>query len=126
MTKKSYDVTNVFITFEKERHKRVVLEKMALNRRHVRRKDSSGLKSKNFVFRKKKILLIREAHEPSAIRWADLNTNLEFRRTTTIVSGLATVLFLYFAVGVVQKWSRLTTWGSSYLVRGIWAGLRRF
>ena len=118
LTKKSYDVTNVFITFEKERHKRIVLEKMALNRKHVRKQKSSGLPSNNFVFRKK-VLLIREADEPSAVRWADLNTNLEFRRMTTIVSSLATILFLYLAVAVVGRWSELTTWGSSYLVRAI-------
>ena len=124
LTKKSYDVTNVFITFEKERHKRIVLEKMALNRKHVRKQNSSGLPSKKFIFRKK-VLLIREADEPSAVRWADLNTNLEFRRMTTIVSSLATILFLYLAVAVVGSWSELTTWGSSYLVRAkpitIWA-----
>ena len=116
LTKRSYDVSTVFVTFEKERHKRVVLEMMGLDLKYTRKNDGRKLPNSKFLFRSNKVLLVREAEEPAAVKWKDLNTSYVSRRYITLATSLMTCLSLYLAVQVVDSWKNLGLLGSSMLI----------
>ena len=68
-----YPCTNVFVTFEKEAHQRLVLSKLAVGRRHIRNNDISGLEDPKYAFEKRVVLNAKVAEEPMSMRWEDLN-----------------------------------------------------
>ena len=69
--KENFDVSSVFITFEKQANKNIVLEQM----------KRAKLKKEPLRFNGK-ILTISEPAEPSSIRWGDLDESRLVRFTT--------------------------------------------
>lgn len=64
-------VSEVFVTFDKEKHQRNALQVLEVGELNIQSENRSALSSQ-YLFRGNRMLEVFEANEPSAIRWADL------------------------------------------------------
>ncbi|KAL7539204.1 hypothetical protein ACHAXR_009091 [Thalassiosira sp. AJA248-18] len=94
LTQQDYRATRVFCTFETEGAQRQVLAKMTVGSMAARKNSTHKINS-NLLFRGEHVLLIREAEEPSTIRWMDLDekwsTKIKQILLTTLISLGCTV-----------------------------------
>jgi len=89
LAQQRYRATHVFCTFETEGAQRQVLSKMMVGSMASMRNNSHKL-NPNLLFRGEQVLHVREAEEPSTIRWADLDevwsTKVKQISVTTLIS----------------------------------------
>jgi len=99
LAQQQYNATRVFCTFETEASQRKVLQEMTVGSITAYKNKTHQVNTKH-LFRGEHVLLIREAEEPSAIRWMDLDEKMRTRikqiSITTIIS-----LVCVFAVAVI-------------------------
>jgi len=88
LLQQEYRATRVFCTFETENAQRQVLTKMTVGSMVASRNNTHKISS-NLLFRGEHVLLIREAEEPSTVRWMDLDVST----STRLKQLTATTLF---------------------------------
>lgn len=91
-----FPATRVFITFETERAQRTILHHLSVGSRLITKFSKSHITDPNHLLRSKIALHVKEAAEPSTIRWHDLSDR-PWERTikymlTTYAWGCATLL----------------------------------
>jgi len=70
---RKYPATKVFVTFETEEAQRRILGHLSVGSRTVRRNDVMKLDNPEHLFRSALVLNVKEADEPSTVRWHDLS-----------------------------------------------------
>eukprot|EP00546_Thalassionema_frauenfeldii_P014586 CAMPEP_0178929534 /NCGR_PEP_ID=MMETSP0786-20121207/20660_1 /TAXON_ID=186022 /ORGANISM="Thalassionema frauenfeldii, Strain CCMP 1798" /LENGTH=762 /DNA_ID=CAMNT_0020605815 /DNA_START=863 /DNA_END=3151 /DNA_ORIENTATION=- len=68
-----FPVTRVYVTFETEAAQRKVLDLLSVGGKAIKRKDVMKVEDERHLFRSKVVLNIKEADEPSTVRWHDLS-----------------------------------------------------
>ena len=76
LVQKEFPVTNVFVMFETETAQRACLHTLTVGKIHSSLNNTQVFSNPNYLFRKKYVLQIAEADEPSTIRWQNLNITL--------------------------------------------------
>lgn len=99
LSKEDHDVTSVFVMFETEKAQRHVLEKLTVSLHNIRNNNVNALSNQSYLFRKKLVLHVSEAEEPSTIRWKELHlTNKDFlikvAMTAVVFAMIVGCLFL--------------------------------
>ncbi|KAL7436768.1 hypothetical protein ACHAXH_007776 [Discostella pseudostelligera] len=109
LVQQDYRATRVFCTFETEATQRQVLSRMTVGAMTAMRNNTHRINS-NLLFRGEHVLLVREAEEPSAIRWMDLDerwsTKIKQITFSTIISlavivAVAAIVYLCRRNGVM-------------------------
>jgi hypothetical protein len=73
LSKKEYDVSEVFVVYEKEASQQKALKTLQIPRLQVLRNNVSALPQKEYVFRGTHVLRVVEPPEPSSVRWPELD-----------------------------------------------------
>ncbi|CAJ1970212.1 unnamed protein product [Cylindrotheca closterium] len=100
-----YPCTSVFISFERENQKRLVLSKLSVGKRYIKRNDPSALEHPKLMF-EGTVLNVDQATEPNSIRWEDLNFRVaEKLKQTTITASITigAILVGSFAVTFAER-----------------------
>lgn len=109
LVQQEYRATRVFCTFETEAAQRQVLSKMTVGAMTAMRNNTHRI-NPNLLFRGEHVLLVREAEEPSAIRWMDLDeswgTKVKQLTFSTIISlacivAVAVIVYLCRRNGIM-------------------------
>lgn len=91
LTQQDYVATRVFCTFEMESMQRQVLSEMMVGSMTAYNNNTHKI-NPNLLFRGERVLLVREAEEPSTIRWTDLDESSGTRiRQLTITTFIGLV-----------------------------------
>jgi hypothetical protein len=91
LTQQEYIATRVFCTFEMESMQRQVLSEMMVGSMTAYRNNTHKI-NPSLLFRGERVLLVREAEEPSTIRWTDLDEQSGTRiRQLTITTFIGMV-----------------------------------
>lgn len=105
LVQQEYRATRVFCTFETEGAQRHVLQKMSVGSFAAYRNDTHQV-NPNLLFRGEHVLLLREAEEPSTIRWMDLDekwmAKLKQISITTAIS-LGSVVIVALIVALLRR-----------------------
>ena len=105
LAQQEYRATRVFCTFETEGAQRHVLQKMSVGSFVAYRNDTHQV-NPNLLFRGEHVLLVREAEEPSTIRWMDLDekwiTKLKQISITTAIS-LGSIVIVAAIVALLRR-----------------------
>lgn len=94
LSKRHYDVSHVFVIFEKEASQQEALHQMSVGGFHVLANNTWAL-ADNFTFRGEHVLAVQEPPEPSSVRWQDLDEGIFhklFLRSVTSVLTLIAVI----------------------------------
>jgi len=94
MTKKEFQVSDVFVTFETEQSQRKILERLSVGDMQVWSQRKKGIPSER-LFRGKHVLKVIEPAEPSSVRWLDLDESYLlqiFQRIFTLIISLALIV----------------------------------
>jgi len=97
LAQQKYRSTKVFVTFETEKTKNEVLERLEVGFWKRWRRDSSSVEK--YLFRNEVILNVGICEDPSAIRWNELNTDFGERWRTLCFSYTFS-----FAITVACLW----------------------
>eukprot|EP00586_Coscinodiscus_wailesii_P003443 CAMPEP_0172485718 /NCGR_PEP_ID=MMETSP1066-20121228/13867_1 /TAXON_ID=671091 /ORGANISM="Coscinodiscus wailesii, Strain CCMP2513" /LENGTH=987 /DNA_ID=CAMNT_0013251149 /DNA_START=47 /DNA_END=3010 /DNA_ORIENTATION=- len=103
LVQQDYDVSNVFVTFEKETDQRRALQHLSIRKIDMWMNNTDAIDD-NCVFRGNHVLSIREPYEPSSIRWDDLNSTLRQK----VRQGIITFIFT-FAYIALNGWLIIRT-----------------
>lgn len=102
LVQQEYRATRVFCTFETEATQRQVLSGMTVGAMTAMRNNTHRI-NPNLLFRGEHVLLVREAEEPCAIRWMDLDESwcskikqLTFSTTISLAIIVAVAIIVYF------------------------------
>eukprot|EP00571_Detonula_confervacea_P000752 CAMPEP_0172323196 /NCGR_PEP_ID=MMETSP1058-20130122/48111_1 /TAXON_ID=83371 /ORGANISM="Detonula confervacea, Strain CCMP 353" /LENGTH=1558 /DNA_ID=CAMNT_0013039143 /DNA_START=34 /DNA_END=4710 /DNA_ORIENTATION=- len=105
LAQQEYRATRVFCTFETENAQRQVLSRMTVGSMAAMKNNTHKI-NPNLLFRGEHVLLVREAEEPSTIRWMDLDetfsTKLKQMSITTLIS-LACTLAVAVIVALCRR-----------------------
>lgn len=112
-----YPCTNVFVTFEKESHQRMVLGKLSVGSWHVWRNNLNALENPRFLF-EGKLLEVMESVEPNSVRWKDLNATVRERMDQTILSSIFTFASIVAVAFLVKASDQLHSLGSAFCISG--------
>ena len=99
LAQQQYRATRVFCTFETESAQRKILAKMTVGSMASMRNNTHKL-NPNLLFRGEHVLHVREAEEPSTIRWMDLDEKWGTRVKQISVTTLISLVFVV-AVAVI-------------------------
>ena len=109
LVQQEYRATRVFCTFETEIDQRQVLSKMTVGAMTAMRNKTHRI-NPNLLFRGEHVLLVREAEEPSAIRWMDLDESwcTKFKQLTfstlislAFITAVAVIVYLCRRNGIM-------------------------
>jgi Calcium-dependent channel, 7TM region, putative phosphate len=96
--------TRVYLTFETEAAQRKILSKMTVGT--IQAENNSVNIPKHYKFRGKYILEVREAHEPSTIRWRDQDASrmeVGIRKLLTTIATVTLMLISYFTIRAIYR-----------------------
>ena len=93
LSKRHYDVSNVFVIFEMEDDQQKALQQMSVGGVHVMMKNNKAV-SENVRFRGEHILKVREPPEPSSVRWRDLDETLLFKSAQRLATFALTIVLI--------------------------------
>ena len=98
-----YPVTRIFITFETESMKQKILKEFSIGQANfLYNFYPESYPNQELLFRSKYLLDVKQAEEPSTVRWTDLNTELFLFLKGILISMLYTILMLAAAVVLVE------------------------
>jgi len=97
LLEKEYNASAIFITFNKEKTQREVLKSLSFGKLAVSKYNLKHLFRGNFV------LNVKEAKEPSAIRWEDLDASKLKRLTQCIFTSIITILIIILGYHLVKR-----------------------
>jgi hypothetical protein len=115
LAQQNYRATKVFCTFETESMQREIISKMKVGPMTAHKNRVHAI-NPNFLFRGEIVLDVREAEEPSTIRWMDLDeswSNKIKRLSVTTLISLAFVVAVAIIVALVRPH------GAAYAALGI-------
>lgn len=99
-----YDVSNVFVIFEREEAQQRALTQLACLGIDKFRNNTNALPSA-FLFRGNKVLAVKEPPEPSSVRWKDLDETVGKQLTQRFITFWFTLLII-LASGVLVTYMR--------------------
>eukprot|EP00980_Cylindrotheca_fusiformis_P003466 scaffold774_cov75-Cylindrotheca_fusiformis.AAC.3 len=100
LTQLSYPCTNVYVTFEMEKHQRMVLSKFAVGLRYIRKNDASVLEDPKLLF-KDRVLQVMEPSEPNSVRWQDLNASKAEKTKESLSTTVLSFASIYVCALIV-------------------------
>jgi len=101
LTQLSYPVTNVYVTFETESYKRIVMSKLSVGLKYIRNNDISILEDPKYAFRDT-VLLVQEAPEPNSVRWQDLNADRSSKTKEHLLTTALSFASIYYCALIVR------------------------
>lgn len=107
--------TNVFVTFETKMSQREVLKVFNVAQYSVKTNNKKALRHSKFLFRDNLVLNIKEADDPSTVRWQDLEETISGSIRKLILPTLVTVLLIAlssFTVRYILKEKQSTTYAA--------------
>ena len=100
LVQQEYRATRVFCTFETEVAQRQVLSRMTVGAVTAMRNNTHAI-NPNLLFRGEHVLLVREAEEPSAIRWMDLDESWSTKIRQITFSTIISLVSIAAAAAIV-------------------------
>jgi hypothetical protein len=111
-----FPVTNVFVTFERERDQRNVLQKLSVGSLKAYRNDHRALSDPILLFRGQHVLAVEEPGEPSTIRWQDLNAGFNQKLKEQALTAFATLCAIIAVAVIVRVASNASTVGAAFSI----------
>lgn len=102
LSRKKYEATDVFVTFETEAGQRKVLHSLSVGVLDLWKWRSDAHISEHCKFRGTEVLSVIEAPEPSAIRWFDLPASEWDIKKGIIMSTLFSLLAIFLSCKFVM------------------------
>lgn len=115
LAQQNYLATKVFCTFETERMQRDIISEMKVGPMTARMNSVHAI-NPNLLFRGETVLDVREAEEPSTIRWMDLDVSWSSRMKQLCVT---TLISLAFVVAVAVIVALVRRYGAAYAALAI-------
>eukprot|EP00580_Thalassiosira_gravida_P016537 CAMPEP_0201659950 /NCGR_PEP_ID=MMETSP0494-20130426/2690_1 /ASSEMBLY_ACC=CAM_ASM_000839 /TAXON_ID=420259 /ORGANISM="Thalassiosira gravida, Strain GMp14c1" /LENGTH=774 /DNA_ID=CAMNT_0048137655 /DNA_START=1861 /DNA_END=4185 /DNA_ORIENTATION=+ len=84
-----FPATRIFATFETEHAQRTILNCLSVGSRDVKRNDVLRIQDPKHLFRTRLVLTVKEAEEPSTIRWQDLSDRVWDRFVKMMMTAFA-------------------------------------
>lgn len=100
LTQLSYPVTNVYVTFETESQKDLVLSKLSVGLRYIKKNDISILEDPKYAFQET-VLSAQSAPEPNSVRWQDLNADKSGKSKEYLLTFSLSFLSIYACAEIV-------------------------
>jgi len=111
LSKKEYDCTTVYITFETEQAQRYILETLTTSIHNANRQSIPTDFPVECLFRDKHLLRVKEPDEPNSIRWMDLNVsdlNCFIQRAMTFFLSICLLVGCAFLIYLARKRNAFT------------------
>ena len=105
LSKRDYEVSNVFVIFEREADQTKALQAMSVGGIHVIMNNTSAI-PQNLRFRGQYVLSVSEPQEPSSVRWQDLDESFVVQvvqRLVTFVLTMSLIITSCFLVVHVRN-----------------------
>jgi hypothetical protein len=102
LSQRVYEVSNVFVIFEKEATQQSVLKEMSVGGFHAMMNSTSVL-PENLRFRGHHVLNIGEPPEPSSVRWQDLDESFVVQILQRVVTVLITMALIVASCFLVVR-----------------------
>lgn len=97
-----YHATRVFVTFETENAQRTVLNSLSVGAKMILKRSKFNVANPEHIFRSKNVLHVKEAHEPSSIRWHDLSDRPWERTMKYVLTTYAWACGMILVIMVVR------------------------
>ncbi|KAL3925047.1 MAG: hypothetical protein SGILL_000669, partial [Bacillariaceae sp.] len=111
-----YPVTKIFLTFETEKAQRHVLASLSVGSAKANRNDTKAVQDPRHLFRGEYVLNVREANEPSTVRWQDLNAGSWQRFKERFFTTFCTLVSIVVVAVVVNLANDASTIGAAFTI----------
>lgn len=112
----NFPATRVFVTFETEAAQRRVLSLLSVGSNAIRRNDVMKVNSRDHLFRSNLVLNVKEADEPSTIRWQDLGDRFYERFLRMLLTTYAWACSMALVAFVVRLCSHRSAKFAAYAI----------
>ena len=112
----NFPATRVFITFETEAAQRKVLSLLSVGSKAIRRNDVMKVTSHDHLFRSNLVLNVKEADEPSTIRWQDLGDRFYERFLRMLMTTYAWACSMALVAFIVRLCSHRSAKFAAYAI----------
>lgn len=111
-----FPVTRVFVTFETEKAQRHILHELSVGSKAIRKCDKLKFDNPDHLYRSIKALHVKEAPEPSTIRWHDLSDHHWERSIRYLLTTYAWACAMIFVVFIVRLCHRRSAKFAAYAI----------
>lgn len=111
-----FPATRVFVTFETEKAQRTILQQLSVGSKSVLKHSKFPIRNTKHLFRSSHVLHIKEAAEPSTIRWHDLSDRPWERSFRYILTAYAWGCATFLAVMLIRICHQLSAKAAAYAI----------
>jgi len=111
-----FPATRVYVTFETEAAQRRILTLLSIGSKAVKRNDVMKVHDPSHLFRSKLVLNIKEADEPSTIRWHDLSDRFWDRFLKMCVTTYAWACVMFLVAIIIRQCSHKSAKFAAYAI----------